>query len=445
MLAVGDLERAGYHTVVLATPDTQGRPVGRQLPLRRFLQDPLAGVEVSSYILVYDLAGIPLPDSPFAGAQTGYHDVRLLPDLETLRPYPGVPGTAICLSDVVGDGGTEVPYAPRTVLNRQVAAARHAGFDVRIATELEFYLFHNDPREARQLCFRGLEPTTPTRSTYGTIAAIAQQPFLAAVCQAMEEAGISVGSAQTEAGRGQWEVNIEHSDPIQAADHHLVYKACVKELARQAGLTVTFMARPVADDLGSSCHLHFSLASDGQPVFPVEPGSSSLSHTARHAVGGLLEHLPATAYFFAPFANSYKRHAPGFAAGGVAAWGQDNRSVAIRVVGKGATLRVEHRFPGADANPYLAAAALIAAGLEGIASRRDPGPPVEGDADAQRGLPRPPTSLGEALIALESSHFVKIAFGPAVAAHFAAHARAECVATQSAVTDWELTRGFESV
>src|SRR5215212_157968 len=445
MLVVDDLERAGYHTVVLATPDTQGRPVGRQMPVRRFLDDPLAGVEISSYILVYDLAGIPLQHSPFAGAQTGYHDVRLRPDLGTLRPYPGVPGTAICLADVVGDEGTEIPFAPRTVLNRQVEAARHAGFDVRIATELEFYLFHNHPREARQLCFRCLEPTTSTRSTYSTVAAIAQQPFLAAVCQAMEGAGISVGSAQTEAGRGQWEVNFEHSDPTQAADNHLIYKACVKELARQSGMTVTFMARPVADDLGSSCHLHFSLAMDGHPVFPVEPGSSTLSANARHAVGGLLEHLPATAYFFAPFANSYKRHAPGFAAGGVAVWGQDNRSVAIRVVGQGATLRVEHRFPGADANPYLAAAALIAAGLEGITSQRDPGPPVEGDADARRDLPRPPASLGQALAALENSRFLQRAFGSEVAAHYVAHARAERAATLTAVTDWELARGFEAV
>src|SRR5215213_425354 len=445
MLAVEDLERAGYHTVVLATPDTQGRPVGRQLPLRRFLEDPLAGVEVSSYILVYDLAGIPLQDSPFAGAQTGYHDVRLRPDLGTLRPYPGVPGTAICLADVVGDEGTEIPYAPRTVLNRQVEAARHAGFDVRIATELEFYLFHNDPREARQLCFRCLEPTTSTRSTYGTVAAIAQQPFLAGVCQAMESAGISVGSAQTEAGRGQWEVNFEYADPLQAADRHLVYKGCVKELARQAGLTVTFMARPVADDLGSSCHLHFSLTADGQAVFPLEPGSGSLSPEARHAIGGILEHLPATAYFFAPFANSYKRHAPGFAAGGVVAWGQDNRSVAIRVVGRGESLRGEHRFPGADDNPYLAAAAVIAAGLDGITNQHDPGPPVEGDADARPDLSRPPASLGEAIAAFENSHFVKRAFGSAVAAHYVAHARAERAATLTAVTDWELARGFEAV
>jgi glutamine synthetase len=445
MLAVDDLERAGYHTIVLATPDTQGRPVGRQLPLRRFLEDPSAGVEVSSYILVYDLAGIPLHDSPFAGAQTGYHDVRLHPDLRTLRPYPGVPGTAICLADAVDEGGEDVPFAPRALLKRQMQAARHAGFDIRLATELEFYLFHNDPREARRRGFLDLEPTTANRSTYGTVAAIAQQPFLSAVCQAMFAAGISVGSAQTEAGRGQWEVNFEHADPLQAADHHLLYKACVKELARRSGLTVTFMARPVADDLGSSCHLHFSLTADGQPVFPVEPGSGSLSPTARHVIGGLLEHLSATSYFFAPFANSYKRHAPGFAAGGVAAWGQDNRSVAIRVVGQGDSLRVEHRFPGADANPYLAAAALIASGLDGISNQRNPGPPVEGDADARGDLSRPPRSLGEALAVLQDSQFVKIAFGSSVAADYAAHARAEWMATLSAVTDWELTRGFETV
>ncbi|HEX2281770.1 MAG TPA: glutamine synthetase family protein [Thermomicrobiales bacterium] len=445
MLAVDDLERAGYQTVVIATPDTQGRPVGRQLPLRRFLDDPLAGVEVSSYILVYDLAGIPLQDSPYSGAQTGYHDVRLLPDLSTLRPYPGVPATAICLADLVDEGGTEVPFAPRAVLKGQVEAAGQMGFEVRLATELEFYLFENDLREARRLGYRGLEPTTPARSTYGTVAAIAQQPFLTTICQAMEAAGIMVGSAQTEAGRGQWEVNFQHTDPLQAADHHLVYKACVRELARQAGLTVTFMARPVVDDLGSSCHLHFSLTADNQPVFPIEPGSGALSRTAQHAVGGLLEHLPATAFFFAPFANSYKRQAPGFAAGGVTAWGQDNRSVAIRVVGRGESLRVEHRFPGADANPYLAAAALIAAGLDGIASRRDPGSPVAGDADARPELPRPPASLGEALASFESSQFVRKSFGDAVAAHYAAHARAEWAATLVTVTDWELTRGFEAV
>ena len=283
MLAIEELERAEYQSVLVATPDTQGRPVGRQLPLRRFLEDPLAGVEISSYSLVYDLAGIPLQDSPFAGAKTGYHDIHLRPDLSTLRPLPGVSGLAICLADAV-DAGLEIPLVPRAMLKRQVQAARNAGFEVRLATELEFYLFQNDPRNARRLGFQGLEPTTPARSTYGTIAAIAQQPFLGAITQATEAAGIFVGSAQTEAGRGQWEVNLEHTAPLQAADNHLIYKACVKELARQAGLTATFMARPVADDLGSSCHLHVSLWADGQPVFPIEPGSGSLSLTGLYVV-----------------------------------------------------------------------------------------------------------------------------------------------------------------
>ena len=445
MLAVDELERDGYHSVVVATPDVQGRPVGRQVPLRRFLHDPEQGVEISSYALVYDVAGIPLADSSFAGAHTGYHDIRLAPDLATLRPYPGVDGTAICLADVVDASDQRVPVAPRSVLRRQIEAARSRNYDVLLATELEFYLFWGDIREARRKAYSGLEPTTPARSTYGIAAVTAQQPFLLPLTQAMAAAGIPVGSVQTEAGRGQWEVNLGHADPMSAADRHLIYKIGVKEMARQHGLTATFMARPVADDLGSSCHLHCSLRADGRPLFPEAPGSARLSPLARHFVGGLLAHLPATAYLFAPFTNSYKRHAPGFAAGGVVAWGEDNRSVAIRVAGHGETLRVEHRFPGADANPYLAAAALIAAGLEGIESARDPGPPVAGDADARHDLARPPSSLGEALAALECSDFVRAAFSPQVALHLAAHARAEWTASLLAVTDWELNRCFEAV
>jgi glutamine synthetase len=254
-----------------------------------------------------------------------------------------------------------------------------------------------------------------------------------------------VGTTQAEAGRGQWEVNLDHTDPLQAADVTFLYKAGVKELARQAGHAVTFMARPVADDLGSSCHIHCSLRRDGDPVFPSAPGSGELSATGRHFVGGLLAHLPATAIWLAPYANSYKRHAPGFAAGGVLAWGTDNRYVAVRVVGHGDSLRAEHRFPGADVNPFLATAAVIAAGLEGVASAREPGPPVAGNADERQDLPRPPASLGDALAAFESSTFVKTTFGESVAAHYAAHARAEWKAYLAAVTDWEIVRGFEAV
>ena len=445
MLTLAELDRAGYRTVAIATPDAQGRLVGREVPLRRFLDHPDEGVEISSFALTGDLVGVPLFDSPFSGPHTGYHDVRLRPDLATLRPYPAVDATAICFADVVDGAGIEQEVAPRTVLRRQVERAHEMGFTVRLATELEFYLFWDDPREARRRGYRGLEPTTPERATYSVTAVAAQHPFLQPLQDAMAAAGIPVASAQTEAGRGQWEVNLEHAEPMDAADRHVLLKAGIREVARQASATVTFMARPVPDDLGSSCHIHCSLRTGDDPAFPVAPESGELSETARHFAGGLLAHLPATAVFFAPYANSYKRFAPGFAAGQIAAWGGDNRSVAIRAVGKGQTLRLEHRTPGADANPYLAAAAVIAAGLEGIQAQRDPGPPVEGDADARADLPRTPCSLGEALSAFEAADFVKQAFGADVAAHYAAHARAEWQAYLVAVTDWEIMRGFEAV
>lgn len=445
MLTVEDLSHGAYHSVVIATPDHQGRPVGRQVPVRRFLDHPDEGVDISSYALIYDVVGIPLFDSPFAGPHSGYHDIRLRPDLTTLRPYPGSPGIAICLADVVDAEGMEVPFAPRSILRRQIGVARDRGYDVALATELEFYCFFDELRAARRKEFRGLEPTTPERSTYGIVASTALQPFLQAIFDSMTCAGIPVSSAQTEAGKGQWEVNLPHTDPLQAADWTLLFKACVKELALRAGLTVTFMARPVPEDLGSSCHIHCSLWEDGLPLFPACPGASELSRVGRHFVGGLLDHIDSTAIFFAPYTNSYKRHAPGFAAGQVTAWGEDNRSVAVRVAGRGDSLRLEHRFPGADANPYLAAAAIIAAGLDGVDRAREPAPPAVGDADAQTELPRPPRSLGDALSAFEGSPFVAAMLGEDVARHCAAHARAEWEASLSAVTDWEINRNFEAV
>lgn len=445
MLSVGELEDAGIRQVAIATPDTQGRPVGRTVPVERFVADPEVGVDISSYALIYDLAGMPLYDSPFAGPHSGYHDIRLKPDLATLRHYPGAEGTALCIADVVDAHGDLVPYSPRTILRQQVASAEKAGFEVLLASELEFYLFRESPAEARSQEFRRLHPTTPERSTYGIAPAIAQRGFLQAVTQEMQRAEVAASAAQTEAGRGQWEINLDHADPLTSADAHLAFKLGVKEIARAHGMSATFMARPIADDLGSSCHIHLSLSRGGEPVFPDSPGSGGVSRTARHAIGGLLFHLAASAIFLAPYVNSYKRHVSGFAAGQVTAWGMDNRSVAIRVAGHGASLRLEHRYPGADVNPYLAMAVLIAAALDGIDVRREPGPPAIGDADAQSDLPRPPSSLGSAIDAFTSSTFGLDLFGSDVARHFAAHAQAEWAASLAAVTDWDVIRGFEAV
>ena len=336
-----------------------------------------------------------------------------------------------------------VAVAPRTILRRQVEAAGRRGYEVRLASELEFYLFRGHPREARRRRFRELEPTTLTHAAYGIVDQAVEEPFLRRVREAMERAGIAVAATQAELGRGQWEVNLDHAEALEMADRHLLYKSGIKELALREDLTATFMARPVAGEMGSSCHLHCSLRADGRPVFAEEPGSGRLSPLGRHFLGGLLRHLDATALLFAPFVNSYKRHAPGLAAGGVIAWGLDNRTLALRVAGAGDSLRLEHRYPGADVNPYLAAAAIIAAGLDGVDAACEPGAPVEGDADDRADLPRPPASLGAALAAVEASEFVATAFGPDVVAHYAGHARGEWSAFLAAVTDWEIDRAFE--
>jgi glutamine synthetase len=262
----------------------------------------------------------------------------------------------------------------------------------------------------------------------------------------MEACGIPVDACQAEYGLGQWEVNLEHAPALETADRHAVYKAGVKELALAEGLSATFMAKPVAADMGSSCHLHVSLVNlvDGSPGFPKRDGAAGLSAVMNAFLGGMVEHLSETALFFAPFVNSYKRHVGDMAfAGGPIAWGMDNRTVSFRVVGSGPSLRIEHRFAGADANPYLAIAALIAAGVDGVEHALDPGPPATGNAYAREDLGRAPGSLGDAIAVFEASEWASATFGKEVVEHYAEMARAEWKGYLSAVTDWEIDRGFE--
>jgi glutamine synthetase len=399
--------------------------------------------------LVWDIAQEPAAEATFAGFHTGWHDVVLHPDLRSLRPYPGAERTAVVMADVHSADGEPVELAPRWMLRRQIEGARAAGFDVLLGSELEFYLFRASAREARLGGFRGLEPATLVRSDYSIVGQGGMEPFIALVRARMEEAGIPVDACQAEYGLGQFEVNLEHADALETADRHAIYKASVKELAAQQGLSATFMAKPVGADMGSSCHLHSSLVrmTDDMPAFPATAGSESKerSPAMQAFLGGLMEHLSETALLYAPFVNSYKRHLGEMAfAGGPIAWGLDNRTVTFRIVGSGPSLRIEHRFAGADANPYLAAAALVAAGLDGIERSLDPGLPVEGDAAARPDVPRAPTSLGEAIDAFAASDWVSATFGKDVVEHYAAMARAEWQAYLRSVTDWEIDRGFEN-
>jgi glutamine synthetase len=294
----------------------------------------------------------------------------------------------------------------------------------------------------RRKGFRKLKPTTVVRSDYSIVGQAEQEPFIARVRREMEAADIPVYACQAEYGLGQWEVNFPHCDPVSMADRHVVYKAGLKELAMQAGLAVTFMARPVGDDLGSSCHLHVSASRDGHGPAFVGGSERQLSAQGLHWIGGLLEHVDELAIFYAPYVNSFKRHAAEVS-GAVKAWGYDNRTTAIRVVGAGPSLHVEFRYPGADVNPYVAAAATIAAGLDGIARQIDPGPPFSGNAYVSADLGRTPHSLGKAIELFRASDFVRESFGDAVVAHYAALAEAEWNSYLAAVTDWELERAFE--
>jgi glutamine synthetase len=445
MLTPDDITAEAFDTVIVAAPDLQGRLFGRRIPRRRFVADPREGVEISTCALTWTSSQDIVTTSPFGNWSTGWHDFRLQPDLSTLRPYPGVPRTAICLADVVDQEGQLIPLAPRTVLKRQVERARQLGYTVMMASELEFYLFRGSQREARLSGFRNLEPTTLVRSDYSIVGQSVQEPFLARLRQEMDAAGILIYAAQAEYGLGQWEVNLEHTDALEMADRHVIYKAGVKELALQHDLAVTFMAKPLAQEFGSSCHLHCSLWRGGEPVFSEGGRSRSLSAAGLHFLGGLITHLDETTLMFAPHVNSYKRHVPDAVGGGLHAWGYDNRTASFRVIGHGPSVHIEHRFAGADANPYLAMAALIAAGLDGLATEADPGRPITDNAYTEPSLRHTPASLGEAIAAFRTSAFVREMLGDETVTHYVAVHQHEWDSFLRAVTDWEVLNDFEAV
>lgn len=444
MLSASDVASGDYDTVIVAAADVQGRLFGRRIPCRRFSAAVEEGIEICTCALAWDISQDLSAETALGGWHTGWHDFRLRPDLRTLRPYPGVPGTAICLSDAVDDEGLLLDVAPRSILRRQIDRARRLGYDVFMASELEFYMYLGTVRDARLRRFQDLQPTTITRSDYSIVGQAVQEPFIARIRNEMDRANIPIFACQAEYGFGQWEVNLDHAPALEMADRHVIYKAGIKEMALQSDLAVTFMAKPSTSDFGSSCHIHCSLRSKGEPVFAAD-GGHALSQDGMGFLGGLMSHLSDTALFFAPSVNSYKRHAAEDVGGGINAWGYDNRTVTFRVVGKEDSLRIEHRYAGADVNPYLAAAAIIVAGLDGIEAGTDPGPPLEGNAYAHTDLQRAPACLPDAINAFAHSSFTSNAFGPGVVAHYQTLAHAEWSSFLKAVTDWEIMSAFEIV
>ncbi len=426
-------------TVVVAMTDMQGRLVGKRVDGEFFLEEVARhGVEGCKYLLALDMENNPVEGYDLVNWQMGYGDFALSPDLSTLRNIPWLDRTALVLCDAFSDTGEPLEPSPRQVLARQCERARAMGFAPMVATELEFFLYKESYAEARERGYRGLHPTVPYVLDYHILGSTFDEDLMGQVRRGMRGAGIPIEFSKGEAWPGQHEVNVRYAEALVTADRHTIYKHGVKEIAFFNGLAATFMAKPFTDDLGSSCHIHLSLSDDsGANVFGTD------EELFRHCLGGMLAHGREVALGIAPTINSYKRYASRTWAPTSISWDRDNRTCGFRIVGHGPSLRIECRLPGADMNPYLGVAALIAAGLDGIEHRLDPGPPLQGDAYSAGDVEPFPGSLREALLAWEQSAFVREALGEEVWRHYANYARTEQEQFDRAVTDWERTRLFE--
>ena len=432
-VGAGDID-----TVVVAFTDMQGRLMGKRLEAHFFLEEVDAGqpIEGCNYLLALEMEGDPVPGYEMASWERGYGDFAMIPDFSTMRRIPWLEATALVLCDVAWNDGTPVRPSPRQVLKAQVERARALGYEAMFGSELEFYLIKQTYAEAHQQHYRGLTPSVPYILDYHILATSYDEPFIRAVRNGMQAAGIRVESSKGEAWPGQQEINFRYSDAVTMADNHTIYKNGIKEIAQQRGCSVTFMAKPDHTWIGSSCHIHSSLWRDGNSAFADE------SPVFRRYLAGQVACAAELAVFLAPNINSYKRYTAGSWAPTTLAWGYDNRTCGFRVVGHGNGLRVESRIPGADANPYLAFAALLAAGLHGIERQLEPPPAFTGNA-YESSVQRFPHSLHEAISALETGTVARDAFGDDVVDHYLNYARTEQRLFDRAVTCYERERFFE--
>jgi glutamine synthetase len=447
MLSLDDLRKEGedgtIDTVVTAFTDMQGRLFGKRIEVGYFLEEAVShGVEGCNYLLALDMEMEPLPGYEMANWESGYGDFGIAPDMTTLRRIPWLDRTALVLADVVNHDGSPVVASPRQVLIAVYERAQEMGYTPFAASELEFYLYKESYAEAWEKDFKDLTPTIPYILDYHILATTMDEAYLGPIRRGMMDAGIPVEFSKGEAWYGQHEVNFRYADAVTAADRHTIYKNGVKEIAFLNDISASFMAKPSEKDIGSSCHLHQSLVGeDGKSAFV--DGDGEETDTFRHFLGGVRDHIRELALFVAPAVNSYKRYAAESWAPTSVSWGRDNRTCGFRIVGHDQSRRIECRIPGADANPYLAFAALLAAGLDGIENQTDPGPELKGNAYEAAEAEAFPSSLREAVDLWEGSAFAKKAFGEAVHKHYLNYGRLEQGLFDKVVTDYERRRMFE--
>ena len=449
LIADGEID-----TVIAAIPDLYGRLLGKRIHGRFYLDEiATGGMRACDYVYASDMEMEPTQGYAFTSWDSGYGDLRAIPDPASLRRAAWLERTAIVLCDSLEEERDElIPVAPRTILAHQIERARSQGFSAQMASELEFFLFRESYDEAREYQYQGLRTREAYNEDYHVLAAGFAEPVVGSLRRLVDASGIPVEFSKGEASAGQHELNLRYAPALEMADRHVIYKLAAKDIAAQQGCALSFMAKWDTEHAGNSLHVHMSFVDpDGSTVFsdadaaPLPGTDARLSETFRHAVGGMLAHARELSLLFAPNSNSYKRYVEGTFAPTRIAWSYDNRTVGFRVVGHAQSLRIECRIPGGDANPYLVYAGLIASALDGIDARTDPGPLFSGNAYQAESLPRVPASLSEAIALFDASEFARRAFGDPVVEHLVHFARTEERATGRAVTDVERARYFERI
>jgi glutamine synthetase len=431
------VERGQIDTVLLALTDMQGRLQGKRLTGRHFLEEVAShGAEGCNYLLAVDVDMNTVEGYEMSSWERGYGDFVLRPDLATLRPVPWQEGTAMCLADLAWEDGSDVVASPRQVLRAQLARLAQRGWTAYAGTELEFMVFRDTYEQAWRKAYRDLEPANYYNVDYSMLGTARIEPLIRRIRNAMEGAGMAVENSKGECNFGQHEINFHYADALSTADNHAIYKNAAKEIAAQDGMSISYIAK-FDEREGSSCHIHFSLADDSGPLFHRDRA------TFESFLAGQLACLRELVLLLAPNINSYKRYVEGSFAPTAVAWGEDNRTCSLRVVGHGPSLRFENRTAGSDVNPYMAISALIAAGLHGVDAGLELEPAYVGNAYLATDKPRLPTTLRDASELFATSEVARAAFGEQVVDHYAHAAEVELAAFEAAVTDWERFRGFE--
>jgi len=441
------VETDEIETVLVVFTDVYGRFMGKRFDADFFLESAVSdGTHGCDYLLTVDMEMEPVPGYDFANWELGYGDFHLVPDISTLRHATWLEKTALVLCDLENDKThSRVEEAPRSLLRAQVEAASASGFEVFGASELEYYIFEDSYRDAVEKGYAGMQPAGWYIEDYHALQGTRVEKLNAAVRRHLKRSGVPVENSKGEWGLGQHELNVRYADVLSMADRHGVYKQCVKEVADRLDMSVTFMAKFATDRAGSSCHIHLSLWKDGENAFVGDDplGPVSCSEEFRWFLGGWITHVSDVMPLYAPTVNSYKRYRAGSWAPTKLAWSHDNRTAGFRVVGSGSSLRIECRIPGADCNPYLAYAAALASGLDGIAKQIEPPAIFEGDVYAAKELPGVPPTLRDATELFANSEFAHRTFGEKVVDHYAHFFRVEQEAYDRSVTDWDRKRYFE--